>query len=259
MFKSMFKDYIRKTIIEFLNGGPLEEEQTMTKEELVKHIQEQVEGKEEEEGESKSLISQLQIEEALKILELQVPIYINRVIDEKLFDSVITRLHDILFLRKRIKELKEKYPDEKMLSHVDLNAPVKIVIATPGGNVREGMAIYDAMQLLKKDGCIVETIGSGQVFSMGTLLLAGGSKGHRYMTKNSMLMIHNISGGTIGTLPDMETRLKEMKRLKEQFFSVFKTDTDFSEDHLRDLLNEKTDQYLTPSECLRYGVVDKVI
>jgi len=55
--------------------------------------------------------------------------------------------------------------------------PLSMYINSPGGVITAGMAIYDTMQYVSP---IISTICMGQAASMGSLLLAGGSPGHRY-------------------------------------------------------------------------------
>ena len=65
--------------------------------------------------------------------------------------------------------------------------PIKLYINSPGGSVTAGLAIYDTMQYIQSP---VHTFCMGQAASMGSLLLAGGEKGHRYALKNGSVMIH---------------------------------------------------------------------
>jgi len=68
--------------------------------------------------------------------------------------------------------------------------PIKLYINSPGGSVTAGLAIYDTMQYIQSP---VHTFCMGQAASMGSLLLAGGEKGHRYALKNGSVMIHRTS------------------------------------------------------------------
>jgi len=257
MFKELVKDYLRRTIITFLNG----DEPPMTEEEVAKAIMDEMDKKEnsDDSDNSKSLVQQLQVEEALKILEMQVPIYITKAVDEKMFEEVIMKLHDILYLRKRVKSLKESFPEDKMLATINLDKPVKIVICTPGGLLRESFAIYDAIQLLKDSGATVETLGSGRVMSAGTLLISSGTKGHRFMTKNTTLMIHDVAGGAVGTWTQIENQVAEMDKLRERYFELFKNDTKITDRQLKKMLAEKLDQYMDAEESLKYGIIDEII
>jgi ATP-dependent Clp protease protease subunit len=69
----------------------------------------------------------------------------------------------------------------------DSRKPIKLYINSPGGSVTAGLAIYDTMQYIASP---VHTFCLGQAASMGSLLLAGGEKGHRYALRHSSVMIH---------------------------------------------------------------------
>ena len=68
---------------------------------------------------------------------------------------------------------------------------ISLYINSPGGSVSAGLAIYDTMQFIKPD---LSTICIGMAASMGAVLLAGGTKGKRYMLPNARAMIHQPSG-----------------------------------------------------------------
>jgi ATP-dependent Clp endopeptidase proteolytic subunit ClpP len=249
MVREWIGNYFRHKFIVFLNGGPLDEEGM------------EVEGDPDcdDPTSGMTVAQQLQVEDALKTLEMQVPIYITEEINSKLYSEVITRLHDTLFLRQRVKALREKFPDDKYLGLVELEKPIKIIITTPGGSVREAFGIYDAIQLLKDDGAVVETIGTGKVMSAGTLLISSGSKGYRKMTGNTTLMIHDISSGYFGTSPNIDNQYEELQRLREQYFEVFINNTKLTKKRLGKMLDKKVDQYYDAEESLKLGIIDEIV
>ena len=72
---------------------------------------------------------------------------------------------------------------------------ISMYINSPGGVVSSGLAIYDTMQYIKPE---VSTLCIGQAASMGSLLLAAGSKDKRFALPNSRIMVHQPSGGFQG-------------------------------------------------------------
>src|SRR5204863_927263 len=71
------------------------------------------------------------------------------------------------------------------LIHLESDDPDKdiaLYINSPGGEVYSGLAIYDTMQFVKPD---IQTMCVGIAMSMGSLLLAGGTKGKRFALPNS--------------------------------------------------------------------------
>src|ERR1700749_2106701 len=90
---------------------------------------------------------------------------------------------------------------------------INFYINSPGGSVTAGMAIYDTMQFIKPD---VSTICIGQAASMGSFLLAAGTKGKRYALPNSRVMIHQPSGGFSGMALDIAIHAKEILSIKHR-------------------------------------------
>ncbi len=133
---------------------------------------------------------------------------------------------------------------------------IHIYINSPGGSVTAGMAIYDMMQFVK---CDVATFCVGLAASMGSLLLAGGTKGKRYSMPNSRIMIHQplISGGLSGQASDIEIHAKEMIKTKNRLTEIYVKHTGKDFETLTKAMDR--DNFLSPEDALGYGIVDKVI
>src|SRR6185503_17845041 len=93
----------------------------------------------------------------------------------------------------------------------DPKKDIQIFINSPGGYITAGLAIYDTIRFL---GCDVNTYCMGQAASMGALLLAAGTKGKRKALPHSRIMIHQPSGGVIGTSADIKLQAAEILQLK---------------------------------------------
>ena len=99
---------------------------------------------------------------------------------------------------------------------------ISMYINSPGGVVTAGLAIYDTMHYVK---CPIQTICVGQAASMGAILLAGGTKGKRYILPSSRVLIHQPSGGTEGQETDVAIAAKEIMRLKKLSIEYLAKDT----------------------------------
>jgi ATP-dependent Clp protease protease subunit len=131
---------------------------------------------------------------------------------------------------------------------------INLYINSPGGIVTAGMAIYDTMQFIKPD---VSTICVGQAASMGSLLLAAGTKGKRYALPNSRIMIHQPLGGFQGQASDIEIHAKETLTIKERLNAILSRHTGQSiEQVTRDT---DRDNFKSAAEAKAYGLVDEVI
>ncbi len=136
----------------------------------------------------------------------------------------------------------------------DPEKDIQIYINSPGGSVTAGMAIYDTIQQISPD---VVTICFGVAASMGAFLLSGGTKGKRLALPNSRIMIHQPLGGAQGQAVEIAIQAKEILFLKKTLNSLLAEHTG----QPLDKINEDTerDYFLSPSEAVEYGLIDKVI
>ena len=104
------------------------------------------------------------------------------------------------------------------LESEDPKKDIFLYVNSPGGVVSSGLAIYDTMQYIKPD---VSTVCIGQAASMGSLLLAAGSKGKRYCLPHSRVMTHQPSGGYQGQAADIEIHAKEIMNLRSRLNQIY--------------------------------------
>jgi ATP-dependent Clp protease protease subunit len=131
---------------------------------------------------------------------------------------------------------------------------INLYINSPGGSVTSGLAIYDTMQFLT---CNVNTYCIGMAASMGAVLLAAGTKGHRYALPNSDIMIHQVSGGAQGTASDVERTVEFMFKLKKRLIAILAAHTGKPFDQVK--VDSDRDYYMTAEEAKAYGLVDEVV
>lgn len=135
----------------------------------------------------------------------------------------------------------------------DPDKDISLYINSPGGSITAGMAIYDTMQYIK---CDVSTTCVGLAASMGAFLLAAGTKGKRFSTPNSEIMIHQPSGGARGQVTDvqiMAERLIRTKKIMNEKLAAF-TGQDI-EKIARDV---ERDYFMSADEAKEYGLIDNV-
>jgi len=136
--------------------------------------------------------------------------------------------------------------------------PVEFYINTYGGSADDMFALYDVMQTVMEE-TEIHTIGVGKVMSAGTLLLAAGTKGKRKIGKNCRIMIHNVSSGNFGILPNLANELEAIQRLQEDYIVAMVENTKFTRKKLEKLLNEKVNIYLDAEEAIKYGLADEIM
>ncbi len=140
------------------------------------------------------------------------------------------------------------------LQSEDGEKDVNLYVHSPGGSVTAGLAIYDTMQFLK---CNIATYCVGQCASMGSILLAAGTKGKRFALPNSRIMIHQPWGGVQGQASDIALQAKEILRLKDRLNDIlaFHTGKDLK------TIEKDTDRdnFMSADEARAYGLVDQVV
>lgn len=131
---------------------------------------------------------------------------------------------------------------------------IYLYINSPGGIVSSGMAIYDTMQFLKAP---VNTICMGMAASMGSFLLAAGTKGKRSALPHARIMMHQPSGGTQGTAADIEIQAREILYLRGKLNELYAKHTGRSVEQIE--LDMDRDRFMSAEESVTYGLIDKVI
>lgn len=140
------------------------------------------------------------------------------------------------------------------LESEDPDKDIHFYINSPGGSVTAGMAIYDAMQLVRPD---IRTYCIGQCASMGAWLLTSGAKGKRFALPNSRIMIHQPLGGATGQATDIDIQASEILRLKKSMTEILAHHT--GKDPAVIGKDIDRDMFMTAEEAVDYGLVDEVI
>uniref|UniRef100_A0A8D3E9Z8 ATP-dependent Clp protease proteolytic subunit n=1 Tax=Scophthalmus maximus TaxID=52904 RepID=A0A8D3E9Z8_SCOMX len=124
----------------------------------------------------------------------------------------------------------------------------------PGGVVTAGLAIYDTMQYISNP---ISTWCVGQAASIGSLLLAAGTKGMRHSLPNARIMVHQPTGSSSGQATDIAIHAKEIIKLKRQINQIFANHTGQPLETIEGLLER--DHYMSPMEALDFGLIDRVL
>jgi ATP-dependent Clp protease protease subunit len=131
---------------------------------------------------------------------------------------------------------------------------IHLYINSPGGIVTAGLSIYDTMQFIRPD---VSTICVGQAASMGSLLLAGGSKGKRFCLPHSRIMIHQPSGGFQGQASDIDIHAREVLKMREQLNQIFARHTGQTLERIA--ADSDRDFFMDGPAAVEYGLIDTVL
>lgn len=143
------------------------------------------------------------------------------------------------------------------LLFLESQAPDKDIhfyINSPGGSVTAGLAIYDAMQLVRPN---IRTYCIGQCASMGAWLLASGTKGKRYILPNARVMIHQPMGGATGQASDIHIQASEIIKMKDRMSELLAKHTGKKKEQI--MKDSDRDLYMSAEEAVKYGLVDEVL
>ncbi len=140
------------------------------------------------------------------------------------------------------------------LEKEDPDKDIDFYINSPGGSVYAGLAIYDAMQLVKP---AIATTCVGIAASMGAVLLAAGADGKRSALPNARVMIHQVSSGFRGTMADINVQVKETNTLMDKLMVILGEHTKKDPEQVR--LDCDRDRWMSSDEAKDYGIVDNVI
>ena len=140
------------------------------------------------------------------------------------------------------------------LTNEDPDRTISMYINCPGGIVYHGLAIYDTMQQIPAP---VATYALGVTASMGTVLLAAGTKGHRYALPHATVHMHPAGGSAQGYAPDVEIQYKELKRVEDLLHELLAQHTDQTVEQIA--ADFDRDRFMTAEEAVEYGLVDQVL
>lgn len=132
--------------------------------------------------------------------------------------------------------------------------PIRMYINCPGGIIYHGLAIYDTMQQVPSP---IETYAVGVTASMGTVLLAAGTKGHRYALPHATIHMHPAGGTAQGYAPDVEIQFKELKRIEDLLHNLLAQHTGQTVEQIA--ADFDRDRFMTAQEAVEYGLVDQVL
>ena len=136
----------------------------------------------------------------------------------------------------------------------DPKKEIYLYINSPGGLVTAGLGIYDTMQYIKPD---ISTLCIGQAASMGSFLLAAGTKGKRFSLPNSRIMVHQPSAGFQGQATDIEIHANEVLSLKKRLNEIYSRHTGKSVEEIKSALER--DNFMTADVAQSFGLIDEVV
>ena len=176
---------------------------------------------------------------------------------ERSYDIFSRLLNDrIVFFGEEVTDVSANLVIAQLLhlESQDSEKDISLYINSPGGSVTAGLAILDTMNYIK---CDVSTICLGECASMGAVLLSAGAKGKRYCLPNSMVLIHQPSGGAQGQQTEIQIVADFMRKTRDRLNNILASNTGQPLEVIE--RDTERDNYMTAEEAMAYGLVDKVI
>jgi ATP-dependent Clp protease protease subunit len=136
----------------------------------------------------------------------------------------------------------------------DSDAPITVLISSPGGHVESGDAIHDLIRFVRAP---VTTVGTGWVASAGTHAFLAAPKERRVCLPNTRFMIHQPSGGAGGQSSDIAIQAKEILRTRERIARVIAAQTGTPIEKIR--IDMERDHWMSAEEAIDYGIVSRIV
>ncbi len=140
------------------------------------------------------------------------------------------------------------------LDSEESNKDIMLYINSPGGEVAAGLAIYDTMQFIRSD---VATYCMGQAASMGSFLLAAGTKGKRYALPHARVMIHQPLAGFSGQATDIDIHAREILNTRDTINGLYALHTGQTVERIAH--DTERDNFMSPAQAKDYGLIDDVL
>ena len=134
------------------------------------------------------------------------------------------------------------------------DAPIHMLISSPGGHVESGDAIHDMIRFVRAP---VTTIGTGWVASAGTHIFLAAEKAQRVCLPNTRFMIHQPAGGAGGRASDIAIQAKEIIKTRERIAAVVARQTGQKLEKIKN--DMERDYWMSAEEAIDYGIVARII
>ena len=139
------------------------------------------------------------------------------------------------------------------LNH-ESQAPITVLISSPGGHVESGDAIHDVIRFVRAP---VTTVGTGWVASAGTHIFLAPPKNRRVCLPNTRFMIHQPGGGAGGQATDVAIQAKEILRTHDRIAKEISAQTGQALEKV--MADMERDFWMSADEAIEYGIVSRII
>jgi ATP-dependent protease ClpP protease subunit len=175
-----------------------------------------------------------------------------RVVENTIFFYSDVTEQSALELNHVLHELDSKLKNTYNFLGPDFKPHIKLRVNSYGGSLFAGLAVLDVIRGLTSD---VHTYVDGAAASAATIISVAGTK--RYIGKNSLMLIHQLSTGNYGKYSELEDDMENNKRLMKSIKDIYKQYTKVPMKQIDDIL--KHDLWFDSARCLELGLVDGIL
>lgn len=135
---------------------------------------------------------------------------------------------------------------------------IPVIIDSYGGDIYAALSM---MQEIKNSELPVATIVEGKAMSAGAVLFTSGSEGHRYMSKDAIIMIHDVhSDGDWGKVMEQISNTDESKRLNTLIYNEMAKNCGHKNDYFMNIVHKRghTDWYINSKDAIKYKIANHI-
>lgn len=177
-----------------------------------------------------------------------------RALSEKVQSSLL-RSRTVLIFGEITSELAQATTAQLLaLASDDGEAPIRILIHSPGGHVESGDTIHDVIRFIRPE---VKVIGTGWVASAGALIFVAARRENRFALPNTRFLLHQPLGGVRGPASDIEIEAAQIMAARERLNRIFAEAT--GQAAAKIARETERNLWMTAPEAQEYGLVHRIV
>lgn len=136
----------------------------------------------------------------------------------------------------------------------DPDKEISVYINSHGGDVSSGLAVFDAMKLVKPS---IRTLCYGEAWEIAALLVCAGTKGKRFALPHSRFSLYQPKGKLSGQATDIDIQARELVRLRAELTRILSENTGQPIGQIE--VDTDRQLILTAEAAKNYGLIDEII
>jgi ATP-dependent Clp protease protease subunit len=178
-------------------------------------------------------------------------------VDNNIKDVDLRQPPVVIRVNKFNEESAKEFAQKMGQAHNTGQKVIPVIIDSYGGEVYSLMSMIAS---IKNSELPVATIVEGKAMSCGVILFSCGTKGHRYITEDATLMVHDVSSGSWGKNSEIQASAKETERLNEKIYEILADNSKKTKKWFNKKLNKKgrADWFIEADEAIDLGLADKI-